>query len=473
MSNILERLISQNSAELGGEQTNSHLTGHEIINCCFDYYKFVFPFSTDTNLILDTTYTELFEKTKEELPHLTDYEIFNVLKDTYPDLTPGIKYHKADMKNLISEDPITKVWSLKKIKLTLEHWFNLREVIPEASNESLGFTKGFKYIVNYTPGISFMFDGPEMSFIDDSGKEHHYRTCCIELKGEGCRKAEEFGVDLLQTLNNLYRIPGCHCTRVDFATDLINDHEITFDYLLKKISAKSFSSSYRKALLTLGFDIASENLEESGVTITFGGNKSTSKLNIYDKKAEREENSGLGVEIDSWIRFEVQVFTEKADKVIKTLLADLELCRFEHFCTSLLFSHIDFKINENLYHDSNFRSTRVKTWPTDPIWQRFIGRTEKIKLKSQAKLEADFAKTRNWYNKSVIPTQTMLEIFYKDFPESRIETLNIQIKQLNEIDDKQLSIINQYRLKQYGIKDKLTYDDLYKIKRPFRKSKWP
>ena len=65
MSNILQRLIDNNRTELGGDMTNSHLTGTEnIINCCFDYYKFVFPFSTDTNLILDTTYTELFEKTK-------------------------------------------------------------------------------------------------------------------------------------------------------------------------------------------------------------------------------------------------------------------------------------------------------------------------------------------------------------------------------------------------------------------------
>ena len=207
--------------------TNSGVTCHEtIINCLFDYYKFVFPYSNSVEQKRETTFTNLYEEYKKNLPGTSDEEIFEMIKMDYPGIRPGIKY-SINKNQLLEEDAVTGVWSLEKIKRTLEHWFCLDVFIPESSKQCINNSKGFKFLQTYTPGIFFSYEGNEQNFIHN-GKEYYYKTCCLELKGEGCRKVEKNGVDLLKLLNEIYRIPGCHATRVDFATDLINNKIITF-----------------------------------------------------------------------------------------------------------------------------------------------------------------------------------------------------------------------------------------------------
>ena len=307
-----------------------------------------------------------------------------------------------------------------------------------------------------------MYEGPEMKYLDEDGHMRYYKTCCIELKGAGCRKVEELNVNLLDLLFQLYSIPGCHATRVDFATDVINDDTINFEWLLKKIVMKHFVSSYKIGHLYDSFIISSESLDFDGFTITFGSNSSTSKLNIYDKKAERENNAGIDVTISSWLRFEIQMKDEKGDNAIHSLMKNISTQKFNEFCISLLFSHLDIKINENLYNDINFRPSKRRTWPTDPIWKEFIEDVSKIKIRSQAKLESDFVRTRNWYDTAVNKTQTFLDMLYDEEPSAKIKTIKNQIAFLNEVDDKHLSIWNQYRKKEFGCKTNLTYKDIKK-----------
>ncbi len=453
------------SMQLGRGMSNTPPSCNEtIINCLFDYFKFVFPYVNEIEQKKDTTYADLYEEYKRNLPDTTDDEIFEMIRMDYPGIRPGIKY-RIDKKNLVEEDPVTKIWSFAKIKSVLEHWFHLEKFIPNSSKQCINSGRGFKFLQTYTPGIIFGYEGAEQKFIHD-GKEFYYKTCCIELKGEGCRKVEENGVDLLEILKRVYEIPGCHATRVDFATDLVNNQIITFDWLFKKIFQEcSYQSSFTEVLSIPSFrkKTTSNGLvyhESKGTTITFGSNSSTSKLNIYDKKAERFNNAGVDVLIDSWIRFEIQLFLDKADRTCKTLLADLEFNKFDEFCFSLLFRHLDIKINKNLNNDSNYRPSITRSWPTDPIWEEFMQNAGKVKIVSQQKLEADFTRTRNWYERSVIPTQTFLEIFYEDSPAARIPTLNKQIDFLEELDDKKLSIVNQYRRDKLKCATELSYKDI-------------
>ena len=466
-------LLTDNKAtnsSVGCLMTNRHPTRHEtIINCCFDWFKFVFPYSTGNNVERKNNYNDVYYELKKNLPELSDEEIFKIIEIDYPYLKPGVNYYRTrddDFKN--AEDDESGVWSLQKIKTTLEHWFNLKPLIPESSNESIGSTKGFKFMTTYTPGIVFCYEGTEMNFVGLDGHERRYKTCCFELKGSGCRKVEELGVSLINTLELLYKIPGCHATRVDFATDLINDDNINFDWLKEMLFNKiSFISSYKKVVLFEPLEIKSDDngkkyFSKIGTTIKFGSEGSTSKLNIYDKKAERFENEYLDVQADSWIRFEIQVFKEKAENVIHNLLADYNLKQFNKFCKSLLFNHLDIKLDQNLYKDSNFRKVRTRTWPTHPIWDDFIGNVGRTKIKSQEKLESDFVRTRNWYDKAVIPTQTFLDIFYKENPLTKIQTLEKQIEFLENMDNKQLSILNQYRRKVLNTSDYFGYDEISK-----------
>ena len=89
-----------------------------------------------------------------------------------------------------------------------------------------------------------------------------------------------------------------------------------------------------------------------------------------------------------------------------------------------------------------------------------MNKAGKLQIISQEKLEADFTRTRNWYERSVIPTQTFLDIFYEDSPISRIPILNKQIDFLENLDDKKLSILNQYRKDKLKCACDLTYKDI-------------
>ena len=462
---------SSSTMQVGGDRVTTPPTCPEtIINCCFDYYKFVFPYCNTLQINHEEQYRKLYDEYKKNLSELSDDEIFELIEMDYPRIKPGFNYEKSNEK--VEEDPITGVWSLEKIKTALEHWFCIEKFIPDCSKERIDSTRGFKYLQSYTPGISFAYEGAEQKVIYNK-KEYLFKTCCIELKGEGCRKVEKNGVDLLKLLNQIYSIPGCHATRVDFATDLINNQVITFDWLFEKIFKQcSYQSSFLKIRPIIDYEkkttpsglLYHENL---GTTITFGSKSSTSRMNIYDKKAERFNNAGLDVLVDSWIRFEVQVFNEKADRVIKTLMADIVMKKFDEFCFSLLFKHLDIKLNKNLYNDENYRPSKTRTWPTDPIWLEFMQNAGKVEIISQQKLEADFTRTRNWYERSVIPTQTFLDIFYAEDPSSKIPTLNKQIDYLEELDDKQLSILNQYRKEKLKCACNLTYKDIEEKRQKF------
>ena len=454
-----------NSQLVGCDMTNSHpTTPQTIINCCFDYFKFVFPFSVNNKYELISPFSDLFQKLKKDLPELSDDEIFKIIELDYPEIQAGVVYKKTE--DDFSEDEVTNVWALNKIRIDLEHWFKIEKFIPEASRKRIKKIGGFGYLIEYTPGITFMYDGPEMNYVYE-GKTYYYKTCCIELKGEGCRKVEEYGVSLLNILNYIFKIPGFHATRIDFAIDLINDNTITMDWLKEKIFKEvSWVGSFREARPVPHFKFRNVNqfrtVELLGDGIEFGSKASTSRLNIYDKKLERIENAGFDVTINSWIRFELQCFTEKANNVINMLMKEINHKKFNVFCSELILGSVDIKINENLYHSRNFRYNRTSTWPTDPKWADFLKATEKIKVKSQAKLETDFTKTRNWFNRSGMSTQVKLDMLYQEDPSTKIESLLKQIEILEDFDDSDLDQFNQYRKKMLKASKDLTYEDIIK-----------
>ena len=64
---------------VGCEMTNSHPTGPQtIINCCFDYFKFVIPFSTNNKYEMTNPYQDIYRKLKSDLPELSDDEIYEI-----------------------------------------------------------------------------------------------------------------------------------------------------------------------------------------------------------------------------------------------------------------------------------------------------------------------------------------------------------------------------------------------------------
>lgn len=451
----------QVTSGLPGYKTNSPVTNNDsIINCCLDWFKFVFPYSQEDKYLFDTSYNKIYEDYKENFPDMPDEEIFKEIDNSYPGLKPGIHYIKNN--NDSCEDDVSGLWSLNKIKTALIHWFRLNKFIHESSVQTIKKLSGFKYIQEFCPGITFLAEGPEMKYTGLDGKTHNYKTCAIELSGRGCRKVEELGVNLINVLEYLYKIPGCHATRIDSAVDLINDNEITFRWLKEKIFNSLFISSFKKVRYDNPMDIKSSDtglkyLEAYGESIVFGSRSSTSRLNIYDKLEERINNAGFQVEAKSWIRFEIQFFDEKSNNLAKKLLSCIDTNNYQNLAMSLLYDHLDIKVNKNLFNDTAYRPSKTCTWPTDPIWADFIGQVSKIKIRNQAELEADFCKTRDWFERSAYKTLAMLNILYDEDVLTEIDSLNREIEILEEFDDSQLNVINQYREKRYGKTEELSF----------------
>lgn len=454
---------SRDMASVVGGNSNSHPTTHKYsINCCIDYITVVFPYSIKDKYSFDTSYQEIYEDYKRHLPDISDIELFELIENDYPGIQPGIHYKKVT--DDIEEDN-SGLWSLNKIKTSIIHWCKLKAFIPESSHYHIKGSSGYKFIHMFTNNINFKSDGPEMNFLTASGVEKKFKTCSLEISGTGCRQLEELGVDLLEIIKQFYLVPGCHITRIDNATDLLNDDFITMDWLKQKIFDEvSYISKFKSVYKPKGLykiktsDVGTKYHEEHGDSIEFGSRTSTSMLVIYDKLLEREENLGMPIDLKSWIRFELRCFGDKADTLSKKLINEISKKEFANFSKSLLYDHLDIKTNK--IKDAYFRATRQHTWPTDPLWADFMDRVNKVKIVSQNGFEADFVKTRGWFDRAAMTTQATLNLLYDDDERTLIDTLDREIEVLLDFKDDQLLALNQYRRKSYGISKEITYVDI-------------
>ena len=76
MSNNFEK-EQQVTSRLPGYKTNSPVTIHDrVINCCLDWFKFVFPYSQEDKYIFDKSYNKIYEEYKYYFPDMPDEDIF-------------------------------------------------------------------------------------------------------------------------------------------------------------------------------------------------------------------------------------------------------------------------------------------------------------------------------------------------------------------------------------------------------------
>lgn len=446
-------------------------------NCCCDWYKFVFPyfsprlkkivgnknsippgvaFSNDLhgNVLIYNEYGEI-----EKVPENSTIHID--LDEFVPH--PGFHEEFFEEEDLSTIDNQCGCWSLERIRSTIEHWFKLSHFY---NGEPLNIlhTNNFEKIIVYDEGIEFGFGGKTMNVceIDNHIKKKvlaERPTCVFELSGKGCRKLESLGINLLSMLERLYEIPGCRCTRFDFALDAINSNFSMFELQNLLLSdRRQWTGTYQRARAINDYQVSGESLIKKGNTIQFGSKASTSQFNIYDKKEERIENAGIQIDADSWIRFELQSFKDKADRLVKTMIIYLKENSYNQFVVSLIKKHINIKICENINNDPNFRPGKVKTWPTLPKWDDLLGDVDKILLQPQDVFEETLIRKKNWYNTSVVPTACKLDAIYNLIPEAKIDTLEAQINYWENITADELNLLNDFLIKSGSSKKYTTQD---------------
>ena len=246
--------------------------------------------------------------------------------------------------------------------------------VDESSSESLRSMHGFTDVMRIAPGTNVAFGGTMTN--RKSGEE----TTMLEMSGEGCRDfedryfsrrfMEDDSIDRSETVRDgwISLIEKClsmdgECKRVDVPTDDFSGG-ITVSEIKEKVANHHYSTELRALEVT--DERGKEELKDvktvkdsklSGYSATFGTRKSL-QLCIYDKLAERMA-AGIDPKVDSWIRFEVRFYHDRAGQEIQKLLKALKCKTESSHIVGCLSSIIDFKEESGM---SERHRSKAETW---------------------------------------------------------------------------------------------------------------
>ena len=232
--------------------------------------------------------------------------------------------------------------------------------VPSIVFQNLGGMHGYKDRL-YFEGISIHYNGSDKMNLKD--------TVWVEMSGQGCRAFEQYSShkDWIFILDHIFNAPDdYHITRCDIAYD---DWSGILDIsLLKRESEKhNLVTKFRD----YGVDMSFIN---NDITLYYGSKKSDVLFRCYNKAAERERED----EIEHWIRFEIQLRDEYAEKFLQ-----------EFFYSGNLGQTFAGVVKHYLRFVKPSRSDSNKCrWSTRKWWYRFITDVDGISL--YTKKETDY-----------------------------------------------------------------------------------
>ncbi len=291
--------------------------------------------------------------------------------------------------------------------------------------------------------------GPENDF--------GYRTCQLELKGEGCREFERLkdGKDtwygflvFLMKLNPSFK-------RIDVTIDDFSGEEITLDYLFQKIDTGCYTSVFKSEPKIHG-------TLSRGLTIDMGSRTSMIELCIYDKYRQ-QKSLGNDVDYNYWTRYEMRFRQKKADSVVMELiqmfqnLEDLVYgMKLKEFAIKSLYGILDIK--EKLRDDMKHLCREE----TDPKWLSFLENTEKGILPKADARELTITSSTNyimpkakmilllWFVEAGCNKKLFEERLYHELYELLLDTSRMQLKRFNQfLAEKKMKTIDQTGFENY------------------------
>lgn len=235
-----------------------------------------------------------------------------------------------------------------------------------------------------------------------SSKNH--KSILIDMSGQACRQYEEY----------MSRVDGFHwykliflilekegkITRIDLALDIFDESSPSVKTLQDYIKRGQLSTKSYKFVEINSGRILDGRL--SGFTLYIGA--SPQLLRIYDKKQERRDNAGEVIDVDKWVRWELELTGNKAMQVAFQIGKGKPL---NVIVKGILAGHYCFKTqpkNSSDFHNKN-------RLPTMRWWQKFIDNIEGITLKvTREKLT--LKKKKNWVENS---TAKSISMVYESF----------------------------------------------------------
>lgn len=262
---------------------------------------------------------------------------------------------------------------------------------------------------------------------------NRHSNILVNLSGKGCRQYEEYMSKstgwhwqaFIENVLNAGSIP----TRIDLALDIFDDTTPSVSKLQDYIKRGQLSTSSHKFKEINSGRILDGVL--TGFTIYIGS--SPQILRIYDKKQEVFDNTGETSDLETWIRWELELTNKKAELVCSHIAKGTPL---NLIIKGILSSHYSFKTQPKGTKIDFHNKAR---WNTMRWWNNFVGNIPKIPLRVK-KEKLTLQNKKAWIEKSTTKSRAMLYEVYKsaygeDYANQYIqEELSLGRKKLTEID---------------------------------------
>lgn len=234
-------------------------------------------------------------------------------------------------------------------------------------------------------------------------------------------------------------------SRLDFAFDDFSG-VIPFDMMIEKSQNNEVISLSKKSAHTV---TSSWQNGINGRTFSVGKRGANMYTRVYDKRAEQLAKDKLEIDVDTWIRFELELRNESAVSFVGKLVNE-RMPAAELFY-GVVSSHMRFVNKSN---DSN-----KWRWETNAEWEKFLGEVQKIRLATdlpeepytKEKLDNNLKKLRNMIYTIMLTSSAVelkrlfADIIYDD--ETDFKKLHPKYKKLiadYTVDNNLLNIYEEY-----------------------------
>lgn len=305
------------------------------------------------------------------------------------------------------------------------------------SNFVGGTVKGSPY-PSYNTMVSF-------ANINLHSSENH-KNVLIDLSGQGCRQYEEYmdrveGWHWYRLISYILGIEG-KVSRIDLALDVFDDSSPTVNVLQDYIKRGQLSCKAQKFVEINSGRVLDGKLV--GFTIYIGA--SPQILRIYDKKQERRDNVGEIVNVEKWVRWELELTGKKAMLVAYKISSGKP---FNSIIKGILSAHYCFKTKPKNPSDLNNKDRLSNMrW-----WNKFIGEIGKIPLNVKRE-KMTLQKKKKWVEENTAKSISMIyevfesmygkeyaELYLKELIENGKQKINVADKTL--IDQRILELMNE------------------------------
>lgn len=254
----------------------------------------------------------------------------------------------------------------------------------------------------------------------------------VNLSGKGCRQYEEYmsqstGWHWHSFIKTIISF-NANASRIDLALDIFDEatpHVSKIQDYVKRGQLSSKSQTFK--------EINSGRILDgvlTGFTLYIGNHPQV--LRIYDKKQEIRDNTDEVLDINKWIRWELELGDSKAKEVCKLISDGLPL---NLIIRGILASHYAFKTQPKGKKDFHNKSR----WNNMKWWDKFISDVPKISLRV-TKAKTTLKEKKQWIEKSTTKSRAMIYEVYKqaygvEFADAYLrEELNLGHSKLTDLD---------------------------------------